>query len=250
VASFVMVSVDSGAVWPSDEQVVNFGGQLIRLIPPRRDDTANLRAYPMAAIEYSAKGAEEELVGIIRRFLSAMAWRDQVAIREVDVTYGFPIRRGTRIPDNGVSSWFTAEKLSDPSDGKARLALAFYHEGLDLEHIHRAYSFLSFFKVLNIRFNNGRDQVDWMNANAGVLRESEAVARLKDIAATVTNVGSYLYESGRCAVAHAFAQPLVDPHDIRDQQRLSRDWPVARSFAALLIQTEWHIPAPPWRGPV
>jgi methylamine utilization protein MauJ len=248
--SFVMVSVSSGVPWPVDEHTVVFSGHQIRLVPPRRDEAGELRAYPVAAIEYQRGADREELVTVIRRFLNGLAWREQASIREVDVSYGFPIRTGTRIPGNSATPWFDAQDLPDPTDAKARLALALYREGLDLQYIHRAYSFLSLFKVLNLRFPTGRAQIAWINGNVVSLRESNAVARCADIARTEPDVGAYLYTSGRCAVAHAFARPLVDPNDIRDQQRLSRDWPVIRSLAALLVQTEWRVQAPPWQAAV
>lgn len=130
------------------------------------------------------------------------------------------------------------------------MALAFYREGLDLEHVHRAYSFLSFFKILNVRFNEGRDQIAWINATYGSLTRPDSIDRLGEIAAIPADIGEYLYGSGRCAVAHAFATPVVDPDNIEDQIRLSKDWRLVRGLAALVIQREWAIPAPSWQAAV
>ncbi len=242
MSRYVMVSVSSGVAWPSDERLVDFGGRSIRLVPPRRDEAGELRAYPLAAIEHISGDVDEELVRLIRRFLTALSWRDQAYAREVDVTYGASLRRGTRIPDNFTTLSFDSDNLPDPTDAKARMALAFYREGLDLEQVHVAYSFLSFFKILNIRFASGPDQITWINAQLTSLQSCQA--RLGEIQRIASDVGNYLYTSGRCAVAHAFAAPLVDPNEIGDQQRLSRDLPLVRGLAALLITTEWGIPTP------
>ena len=250
MASYVMVSVHSGVPWPEAERDVEFDGHMILLIPPRRDEQGAVRTYPMAVIEYQKGANREQLVTVIRRFLNGLAWREQISIRELDVTYGVPLRTGTRVPDNGTSKWFEAKNVPDPGDAKARLALAFYREALDLEHIHTPYSFLSLFKVLNLRFARGPEQIRWINLNLQHARESRAVERLATITLTEPDAGEYLYAAGRCAVAHAFSDQLVDPNDIRDQQRLSRDWPLMRSLSGLLIQTEWGIPAPAWHSAV
>jgi hypothetical protein len=244
-----MVSVDSGVPWPEREQTVAYAGHEILSVPPRRDEAGNLEAYPLAAIKYErGTQAEVELVTIIRRFINALAWREQVPIREIDVIYGAPLRVGTRIPDNFTTPRFDGASVPDPVGDKARLALAFYREGLVLRTVHIAYSFLSFFKVLNVKFPKGPEQITWINSVAGTLTSREATVRVAELTATEPDVGAYLYGSGRCAVAHAFSDPLIDPDDITDQQRLSRDLPVARSLAARLIQAEWGVPAPPWQA--
>ena len=241
---YVMVSVSSGVAWPTDEQDIQFGGRSIRLVPPTRDDSGELRAYPLAAIEHTQGDRDEELVRIIRGFLSALAWREQAAIREVDVTYGAPLRRGTRIPDNFTTGLFDEANLPDPSDPQARMALAFYREGMALRETHIAYSFLSFFKVLNIRIGPGVQQIAWINAHLSSAMLQPLQARVGEIRQLSANVGEYLYASGRCAVAHAFASPLVDPNAIADQQRLSRDLPLIQRLSALFICDQWGIAAP------
>jgi hypothetical protein len=238
-----MVSVNSTAPWPADEQLVEFAGRKIRLVPPRRDAGGELCAYPLAAIEHDPGDTDAALTQVIRRFLAAVSWRDQASIMEVDVSSGSPIRTGTRIPGNGTTTTFDANGLPDPVDNPARMALAFYAEGLALTHVHIAYSCLSFFKVLNTRFRTGPEQVKWINDQLAANVPRHMADRLTDIRACQTDVGQYLFGSGRCAVAHAFADPLVDPLDITDQQRLSRDLPVIRELAAALIRGEYGIPA-------
>lgn len=241
---YVMVSVSSGVPWPVDDQLAEFGGRAIRLVPPRRDESGELRAYPLAAIECLPGDSEVTLVRVIRRFVNALSWREQAGIREVSVTYGAPLRTGTRIPDNGTTTAFDTADLPDPSDDRARMALAFYGEGMALMHVHIPYSYLSFFKVLNVRFANGPEQVAWINAQCAADALPHCAERLDAIRKTEPDVGAYLYGSGRCAVAHSFADPLVDPNEIADQQRLSLDLPVVRAIAAILIPKEWSVPVP------
>jgi len=65
----------------------------------------------------------------------------------------------------------------------------------------------------------------------------------------ITDIGEYLYASGRCAVAHAGTDPTVDPENPEDIERLSKDLPLIRAMAAHVIekelgvksrQTVWH----------
>lgn len=243
---FVMVSVHSGVAWPTNEISVRFAGQDIRLIPPGRNvPPINRSTFPLAVIDRPSDLSEEDAVRIIRRFLNALAWREQTYIREMDVSSGgAALRLSTHIPDNTTSQFFNSDDLADPPSPAARMALAFYREGLAIKQISIGYSFLSFFKVLNVRFSGGPEQKRWINANVDSLSENRAVARVVEIREAGSDVGDYLYHSGRCAVAHAFDIPLVDPDNIEDQQRLSRDMPLIRGLAALLIQRELGVAGP------
>ena len=62
-----------------------------------------------------------------------------------------------------VDDYFELNYVPDPADEKARLALAFYREGLTLNSV--AYQCLSFFKILNITLANSKAQKDWIDAN-------------------------------------------------------------------------------------
>lgn len=119
-----------------------------------------------------------------------------------------------------------------------------------MQHANIGYSFLSFFKVLNVRFASGPEQKAWITSALGSLTEARAVARLAILTASVPDAAEYLYLSGRCAVAHAFSSPLVDPNDINDQRRLADDLPVIRSLAARLVTTEFGVARPAYHGAV
>jgi hypothetical protein len=73
------------------------------------------------------------------------------------------------------------------------------------------------------------------------LTDFQALERLQALKADQTDIGRYLYVSGRCAVAHAFNEPLVNPEDPEDTVRLSRDLPLIRAFAEHLIEHELGV---------
>jgi hypothetical protein len=128
-----------------------------------------------------------------------------------------------------VTNQFELDYLPDPTDQKARWALAFYREGLSLDHYNVAYAALSFFKILNIVANTGDKQKKWINANYSNFGSNNhtkfdinrRIAELKN--SGIEDIGAYLYESGRCAVAHAGTNPTVDPENPEDIERLTKD---------------------------
>jgi len=53
--------------------------------------------------------------------------------------------------------------------------------------------------------------------------------------------GNYLYVSNRCAVAHANAEPLVDPDDPGDRRRLTSDLPMVKALAEYMIEQHFGV---------
>jgi hypothetical protein len=68
-----------------------------------------------------------------------------------------------------------------------------------------------------------------------------AVSRVRTLGKTETDVSQYLYESGRCAVAHAYADPIIDPDDVSDLRRLSEDLYIVKEIAGYLIEEELKV---------
>lgn len=128
--------------------------------------------------------------------------------------------------------------LPAPIEPAARLALALYREGMSVN----AYPFalLSCMKILNLKYRIGTDQKRWINQALGHLAGSAArwVAALQ---AQGHDVGDYLYVHGRCAVAHAFAPPIVDPDNVGDLLRMREDLPLARALAAHALESEFGV---------
>ncbi|WP_238285787.1 methylamine utilization protein MauJ [Caballeronia novacaledonica] len=127
-------------------------------------------------------------------------------------------------------------------DEGARKALAFYREGSRLRHVHDNYSFLSFHKVIESQFANGRTKGQWINANLDSLIDERAHARIAELRASGLDVGDHLFESGRCAVAHASLNgEIVDPDIPADRRRISSDLCIMEALARYYIGHELHI---------
>src|SRR5262249_54561977 len=101
--------------------------------------------------------------------------------------------------------------------------------------------FLGYFKIINTRYPDGAPQIAWINRTLPLLTDEAANKRVADLTATENDIGRYLYVSGRCAVAHAFNNPVVDPDNPEDLLRLGADMPVAKALAEYLIEHEYGI---------
>jgi hypothetical protein len=177
---------------------------------------------------------------LIRHFLSSLSWVEHAAIREVGALAGSgPFHLGKAHSGSVVTARFRQDYVPDPQDPKTRLALALYREAKSLESI--PYKYLGFFKIINILYPNGAAQKAWVNAHLPLLRSASAVERIRELAAQVPDSGAYMYESGRCAVAHAHGDPLIDPDDMEDSRRLSRDLPVLEELVQNLIENEMGV---------
>jgi hypothetical protein len=120
------------------------------------------------------------------------------------------------------------------------LALALFREALGLEHRNVPYAFLGFAKILNLG-GSGKKQIEWINGAIGELNDNFATPRLSQIRASEPDVGEYLYGSGRCAVAHAANDPVVDPDDAADTLRLGSDLPVVKALAKHFLELELGV---------
>jgi hypothetical protein len=126
-----------------------------------------------------------------------------------------------------------------PADSKERLALALCREAISIDHA--PLEFLGYFKIVNIRHATMANQRDWINSVEPSLAGDGVQSRVAELKAAGENIGEYLYVSGRCAVAHAFSDPIVDPDDPAHVMRLRKDLPIARALAEYLLDHDFKI---------
>jgi hypothetical protein len=60
----------------------------------------------------------------------------------------------------------------------------------------------------------------------------------------ITDVGNHLFTSGRCAIAHATGQPIINPDDPRDALRLYRELPLVREMAIRAVEDRFGYETP------
>jgi len=126
-------------------------------------------------------------------------------------------------------------------DDQTRKALAFLREGRRLRHVHEPYSFLSFFKVVESQFNS-KDRVAWIGANLDLL-DGDAAKRVAELKRQGVDVSRHLFDSGRCAVAHAsLGGAIVDPDIPADRRRIAEDLDVIAGLADRYIKVDAGVP--------
>lgn len=234
MAPWVVVGVDSPVGWPTADTDIEFSGHKMTLRPGSKE------LVPTVAFEHPATLSFDEALLIVRRFLSSLAWVERSAVREEGVTGGsHPIRVGWPLKGNVITHNFRHDYLPAPEDRRACLALALYREALGLNSI--AYAFLGFFKIINLVKKTGREQKEWINAALPRIKDHRAVERKAELAGIESGVAAYLYESGRCAVAHAYSEPIADPEDVADRTRLAKDLPLIQALAEHAIESEFGV---------
>ena len=233
---WLTASVETAMSWTTEKTVVFFRGRRVLLLP------GSEKTSPAVAIlNPNSSTMEDEDRTLIHHFLSSLAWAEQRAIRVIGwLGGGRPFRYSIQGTLQTVARSFRIPYLPDSIDEETRLALALYREGLGLEHI--AYSFLSFYKVINLKHPSGKKaQKAWILKNLGMLDDDEAIARADQIAKSEGDVADYLYDSCRCAIAHAGLSPTVNPEDMNDEVRLRNDLPLIQNLAQILIEREFGI---------
>ena len=234
VRHWLGLAVESSVPWPTEDTTVTFQGHEI-VLRAATDKTA-----PSVEIEFEAPLSPRTAHLLLRRFLSSLAWAEGHGVREeFSIGGSRRVGFGRSQPGMVLTSHFRADYLPEPDDPKARLALALYREALGLNS--DPYRFLAFFKVINIGYSTGPKQCEWIRSALPQITDHQAKQRLQELVAAEPDVAQYLYDSGRCAVAHAFSEPLVDPDDPEDHRRLSSDLPVVRALAERFIEHELGV---------
>jgi hypothetical protein len=246
VCAWLVTTFDSQEQDPRDYISTEYGGLKLHIKPGHGDSVSVLSTF----LEDNRKVADARIT--INRFLSAMAWKDGKAF----VTLG-TIAAGARLADRDKPRFnlseervlryatvnaFDFEHLQNPPDNKQKLALALYREGLN-STVNQFYRFLSFFKILNIKFPTGKGHVDWINANLGKVSDYLAQKRLAELQKTEPDIGTYLWNKGRNAIAHAYSDPILDPDMPGDQAVARVNAELMQGIAEAFIQEELDVPS-------
>ncbi len=91
----------------------------------------------------------------------------------------------------------------------------------------------------------GGKQKTWINDNISKIKDPDNRIFLVEIQKDEkTDLGSYLYYSGRCAIAHASIQdngPIADANNYDDIQRIKGDISLIKELAEIFIKNELSL---------
>jgi len=228
---WMIVTVENSALWPMEEATVDFMGNELILRPPTNEAAADVRMH------YEHPEGRLHAFETILRFLSALSWSKRCPARaRLRIECTAPMRGGKGVNSPILCKGFAPANLETPDNPKARLATAIYREAKSVHNT--LYEFLSYFKIINIVYQNGPSQKKWINNTISHLSDRKALDRIDQLRSQESDIGAYLYESGRCAVAHAGVDPVVDPDNPNDFLRIDVDMPVAEALAEYLMVNE------------
>lgn len=241
---WLTAGVASSVPWPSFDVCVQYAGDEYFL---RGSERAGEPSPPCITVVCDGRGPDEAIAKVYR-FTSILSW---FLGGYVDVSgyihgshpslYGNPRTVYSSMGIAGVKS-FNCNHMPIVEDENVRKALAFWREGKRLDHIHDSYAFLSFHKVIESQFSDGKKKAEWIKANIEKLTD-RAAKRVAELRGAGLDVSRHLFDSGRCAVAHASLQgEIVDPDIPADRRRLSADLVVMEELARIYIRDELKVP--------
>lgn len=237
MSDWLNVGVAGDGLWPAKATEISFEGQRLVLMPAT-DTTEQSLHIELASI------SDNDALTLANRFLSMLTWCDGQGLKNLYGSSGSPVPVPVpRSPLHAGASWLFVFGRNLESDPRSRLALALYREGRTIESV--PFEFLSYFKILNIFWNDKKQGpkgaqinplIEGIRETLSAITDEAAVKRIQELRAAGEDPAHYLYSSGRCAIAHAYSSPTVDPDDLSDLRRLSADMWVVRSLAEYQIE--------------
>jgi hypothetical protein len=228
---WVVANVSTDSFWPINVQKVRWRGADIWIMPLTQ------KSYPALAMMVPPNRGKAECEELLMRFLSMLSWVEERGFMVEGIGGGNLPRPMGRFKEHGLAiiEEFDLSYFPEVTNDDALLALALMREGRGLNHA--GYAFLSFYRVLEVKFPTKRQCTAWISASLPSLSGhgvKEAVARIT--AQGVTDVAEHLFASGRCAMAHANRHPIVDPDKPADIRRLQSELPIIRALAQKAIE--------------
>jgi hypothetical protein len=234
---WVIANIEQSIGWPEEDIIIKYEGSDLFLLTYNDEHDF----MPAVAINLSDGLSNDEARAKITRFLSALNWVSSGSLR---ITYwlggGRPVRSKDTKGMKYTARFFRVTYLPTNLNNEQLLALALLREGDGLSHTHYGYSFLSYYKIINLVKKNGEKQKRWIRNNLGDLK-GDTEKRVNEINNDGENVEDYLYHSCRCALAHAGVDPTVNPDDANDSVRLYKDLPLIRQLAVRMIESHFSI---------
>lgn len=244
---WMSAGVASSIAWSQEDVWIEYGGHEYFLHGVKHEQ--GREGYSAPGISTPAEqGNTEEAMERLYRLSSILGFYKR---GYVDITHG---NWGTGIIRFGAVRDFYTEIIQGGAYGfncnhmpvikgdQVRKALAFLREGRRLRSAHDAYSFLSFFKVLESQMS-GEQRKAWVAKNLDRLTELRAVKRIKELRDQGIDVNMHLFESGRCAVAHAsVGKVVVDPDIPSDRKRIAADLCIIEALANRYIKADAEVP--------
>jgi hypothetical protein len=234
-----VASVSTDSIWPTQAQKQRWHGVDIWIMPLTRE------FCPAVALRGNYGNREQQK--LLMRFISMLSWVEETGFAlECGGLSGGNLPRPLGRPMGRMAlkrGPFDLSYFPEVSGEKAMRVLGFMREGRSLNHA--GYAFLSYFKILETAFPDGRKRGAWVTAAISKLddfgvKEALGIVRAQG-AMSADAISKHLFDSGRCAVAHGASTPVIDPNDLSDLHRLGSELPIMQALAARVIEEVFGV---------
>lgn len=238
-------AVASSIAWPKKDVWIKYAGDDFVLLGTDNSEQPTAPSISMSMEPLSP----EEILAKIYRLSSILGWFLGGYVDVVSyvhgshpTSFGAQMRQAFTTLRQYGNKAFNCNYMPIVEDEGVRIALAFWREGERLTGVHDSYAFLSYFKVIESQFKKSTSRVEWFNRNIDQM-EGDASKRVIELRASNVDVGTHLYDSGRCAVAHAsLGRHIVDPDIPADRKRIAQDLVLMRELARQFISEDLGVP--------
>ncbi|QOZ85227.1 MULTISPECIES: methylamine utilization protein MauJ [Chromobacterium] len=244
---WLSVGVVSSIAWSQEDVWIEYDGHEYFLQGVKPKQEGEVRSAPGISTPAEQDNMDEAMARLYR-FTSILGFYKRGYVDITNRNWGTFIVRFGAVRDvyteilQGGAHGFDCNHMPIIEDDQVRKALAFLREGRRLSRVHDAYSFLSFFKVIESQMPS-EQRVEWVGKNLDQLAEERAVERIKELRDQGIDVNKHLFDSGRCAVAHAsIGKIIVDPDIPADRQRIAADLCIIEALANRYIKVEAEVP--------
>jgi hypothetical protein len=242
---WLTAGVHHSVAWPEKDVLIRYDGEdyFLRGLQQHPDN----RTDACITVRLNSQTDLYPKLHKIYRFASILGWFKRGFVDVVGYISGSPALyssgRQPYLPMMAPGPYgFNCNFMPVVKDENTRKALAFWREGLRLSRIHDPYSFLSFYKVIESQFKNGRDRGAWIEQSLPTLT-GRAAERVNELLAAGLDVGEHIFQSGRCAVAHAsLGGQLIDPDIPEDRVRIAKDLIIVHALSEKYIREELGVP--------
>ena len=204
---WLSVGVISSIAWSQEDVLVEYDGHEYFLHGVNREQGRGMKNAPAISTRSEQINVDGAMARLYR-FTSILGFHKRGYVDITSRCWSTSIIRYGVVQDvftgtmQGGAYGFNCNHMPVIENDQIRKALAFLREGRRLSRVHDAYSFLSFFKVIESQMPS-KKRVQWVGKNLDKLTEEQAVKRINELRAQGIDVSSHLFHSGRCAVAHA-----------------------------------------------
>lgn len=237
---WIVANISTTSFWPIISQKVRWRGVDIWIIPVMKG------FYPAVAMMVPPGRSRIECEELVLRFVSTLSWVEERGYMvDGGLSGGNLPRPMGRDKDRGFSicDEFDLSYFPEVTHPEAGLALGLMREGRGLNHV--GYSFLSFYRVLEVAFPDDNTRIAWIAAAVAGLSGFGVKEALAGVRAqghvTPAQIGTHLFKSGRCAMAHGARKPIVDPDKPGDLRRLGSELPIVRDLAVKAIEEVFGV---------